>query len=144
MVEFSLILPLLLLVIGTGIDFMFAFREKTALLEASRVGARVGSAAMFLAAQADNPDTIRDTIIAVAQNYLKDAGYDVNEYEIAVSTSDLFLPTTGGSPAVRVVISRLDQHGTFFGNNFFPRCAGSSYRSEIRLAPSSTENLPRC
>jgi len=84
LVEFALIVPILLILVFAMLEFGLAFNDKLTLGNATREGARVGSA---LVTGSDtsctgDPNGVDSTIVASVQNILRAGGSDVGLAQI--------------------------------------------------------------
>jgi hypothetical protein len=79
LVEFTIVVPVFLVLLAGMLEFGFAFSDRLTLGNATREGARIGAA---LATGSDSscsgdPGGVDTTVIASVQNILKSAGSDV-------------------------------------------------------------------
>lgn len=80
LVEFTVVLPILLILLAAMMEFGFAFSDRLTIGNATREGARIGGA---LVTGSDttctgDPAGVDNTIIASVQNILKSGGSDVD------------------------------------------------------------------
>lgn len=98
LVEFSLILPVLLILAFGMMEFGFAFSDKLTLGNATREGARIGSALVTgsEASCTGDPSGVDGTIVASVQNILRSGGSDVALSRIDEIT--IFRADVSGNP----------------------------------------------
>jgi Flp pilus assembly protein TadG len=132
LIEFSLTLPLLLLIVLGIIEFGFMFREYEVVTNAAREGARIA----ILPSYADADVTAR------VNDYLTTAGLDTDLATVDPGTAT---PTPVGSVCISMrPVTVTYQHAvpflsgimTYFGSSIgtIPLSATSSMRTEIKAA----------
>jgi hypothetical protein len=120
LVEFTLVIPVLLLVLTSTLDFGMAFNHHLTIEYATREGARVGGALVngggtlgCGAGQSPNKATVDAYIVAAAQRVLDSTGspvvfadvgpitiYELNYAGTATGRQNVWNPTRGVGPAV--------------------------------------------
>ncbi len=111
LVEFTLILPMFLVILLGAVEFGAAYDHRTAMAYAVREGARVGAS---LANGGTDPDSVDPTIIAAVQRGLTDPILIEN-----ITAIDIFKASTTGTP-IGGHINHYDRDGTLIGAMGWP------------------------
>ena len=111
LVEFTLVLPMFLLILMGTLEFGAAIDHRTAMAYAVREGARVGAS---LANGGTDPDSVDPAIIAAVQRGLTDPILMDN-----ITAIDIFKASATGSP-VGSYINHYDRDGTLIGTAGWP------------------------
>jgi Flp pilus assembly protein TadG len=120
LVEFTLVLPVFLLILFGMLEFGSAIDHRTAMAYAVREGARVGAT---LGAGGSTPNAVDPTIVTAVQRGLTDPILMEN-----ISGIDIFKSDSNGNP-VAGKVNRYDGNGTLIGTAGWPatsRVAGLS------------------
>lgn len=98
LVEFTLVAPVLLVLVLGMLDFGLAFADKLTLGNATREGARIGAALVTGSPMActGDPNGVDTTIVASVQNILRSGGSDVDLSHI--DAIRIFRADAGGNP----------------------------------------------
>ena len=99
LVEFTLVMPIFLILLAGMLEFGLAFSDRLTMGNATREGARIGAA---MATGNDtscsgDPGGVDTTVIASVQNILKSGGSDVNLSRI--TNIRIYKATSSGAPA---------------------------------------------
>jgi TadE-like protein len=96
LVEFTVVVPVFLLLLSGMMEFGFAFSDRLTLGNATRAGARVGAALVTGSTTAcvGDPAGVDTSIVASMQNILKSGGSDVDLSHI--NTIKIFKANTSG------------------------------------------------
>ena len=132
-VEFVIVVPLLVLLLGGIVDYGAAVSDRAAIVEAARVGAREAAHSFDPQDTATITQKARDVVGRV----LSGAGYDPSRYQTAVSIVDFPLGDGTAAKAVQVTVSADAGLRSFM---FLPsrsvrETASSTYRLEFALLP---------
>ena len=111
LVEFTLILPVFLMVLMGMLEFGSAYDHRTAMAYAVREGARVGAT---LGKGGSYPDTVDPTILAAVQRGLTDPILIEN-----ISSIEIFKAGSDGKP-VGTSINTYDRYGNLIGTAGWP------------------------
>lgn len=111
LVEFSLILPVFLLILMTALEFGSAIDHRTAMAYAVREGARVGAS---LGAGGTSPSTVDAAIIAAVQRGLTDPILMEN-----ITSIEIYKANSTGQP-ISTFINKYDRNGTLVGTEGWP------------------------
>jgi hypothetical protein len=111
LVEFTLILPVFLIIVLAGLEFGAAFDHRTAMAYAVREGARVGAS---LGKGGTNPAAVDPAIVAAVQRGLTDPILIEN-----VSSIEIFKSDAAGR-AVPGKVNRYDRYGNLVGTAGWP------------------------
>lgn len=111
LVEFTLILPIFLIIVLLGVELGSAFDHRTAMAYAVREGARVGAS---LGKGGTNPAGVDPAIVAAVQRGLTDPILVENVTSIEIFKSD------AAGLAVPGKINRYDRFGTLIGTAGWP------------------------
>lgn len=111
LVEFTLILPVFLMILMGMLEFGSAYDHRTAMAYAVREGARVGAT---LGNGGSYPDTVDPIILAAVQRGLTDPILVEN-----ISYIEIFKAGADGKP-VGAAINRYDRTGTLIGTAGWP------------------------
>ena len=102
LLEFSICISLLFMLAFSAIGLSFALRERIALAEAARIGAR--SASMLPAGT--SPEAINETALFAAAKYLDRSGYPSAHYKYKIAPSQLTVANSGSINYLKLQISR--------------------------------------
>ncbi len=111
LVEFTLILPMFLVILMGTLEFGAAFDHRTAMAYAVREGARVGAS---LANGGTDPGGVDPAIIAAVQRGLTDPILIEN-----ISAIDIYKASTSGKP-IGSYINHYDRDGVLIGTAGWP------------------------
>jgi hypothetical protein len=111
LVEFTLIMPVVMLVLMGALEFGSAYDHRTAMAYAVREGARVGAS---LGKGGSNPNTVDPTIVAAVQRGLTDPILVENITSIEIFKSD------SAGRAVSGAINKYDRNGNLVGSAGWP------------------------
>jgi hypothetical protein len=111
LVEFTLILPIFLIIVLAGLEFGAAFDHRTAMAYAVREGARVGAS---LGKGGTNPAGVDPAIVAAVQRGLTDPILVENVTSIEIFKSD------AAGRAVPGKVNRYDRFGNLVGTAGWP------------------------
>lgn len=113
-VEFTLLLPVFVLILMGMLEFGSAIDHRTAMAYAVREGARVGAS---LGNGGSNPSNVDPTIVAAVQRGLTDPILVEN-----VTSIEIFKADANGRP-VGTSINRYDRYGVLVGSQGWPATA---------------------
>jgi hypothetical protein len=111
LVEFTLIMPVFLIIVLAGLEFGAAFDHRTAMAYAVREGARVGAS---LGKGGTNPAGVDPAIVAAVQRGLTDPILVENVTSIEIFKSD------ASGRAVPGKVNRYNRYGTLIGTAGWP------------------------
>jgi len=114
LIEFTLILPVFLLILMGMLEFGAAYDHRTAMAYAVREGARVGAS---LGNGGSFPDTVDPTILSAVQRGLTDPILVEN-----IQFIDIFQSDASGKP-VPGKVDRYDRYGVLIGTAGWPASA---------------------
>jgi hypothetical protein len=111
LIEFTLILPVFLVILFGALEFGSAYDHRTAIAYAVREGARVGAS---LGKGGSNPSSVDPAIVAAVQRGLTDPILVENVTSIEIYKSD-----SAGQP-VPGAINKYDRNGALIGSAGWP------------------------
>jgi Flp pilus assembly protein TadG len=140
LVEFTMILPVLMLILMSALEFGSAIDHRTAMAYAVREGARVGAS---LGAGGTTPNSVDPAIIAAVQRGLTDPILMEN-----ITSIEIYKASSTGQP-IGTFINKYDRDGVLIGTAGWPastRVTGTSadsigvrvkyaFRPQTPLAP---------
>jgi hypothetical protein len=111
LIEFTLLLPVFLMILLGMLEFGSAYDHRTAMAYAVREGARVGAT---LGKGGSYPDTVDPTILAAVQRGLTDPILIEN-----ITSIEIYKAGSDGKP-VGTAINKYDRYGTLIGTAGWP------------------------